>query len=60
MNLQNIKDKHSDQPEKQRAPPYRIHVSPLMKWRGYEQLIFKSVRKCTAFCAVLLQSVLWS
>jgi len=53
MNLQIIKAKHSDQTDKQRAPPYRIHVSPLLNRRGYEQLIFKNVCKCKAFCAVL-------
>ena len=40
--LQNIKDKHADQPTKTRATPFRIHVLPLLIRRGYKRLILKN------------------
>ena len=39
--LQNIKDKHADQPAKNLATPYRIHVLLLLNRRGWKQLFLK-------------------
>jgi hypothetical protein len=52
-NSQNIKDKHTDQPAKQGATHYRIHVSPLVNRRSWTKLIFKNVYICGTFCVLL-------
>jgi hypothetical protein len=52
-NLQNIKDKHADQPAIQRATTYRIQVLPLMNRRGWNQIIFKYINICIMYCAIL-------
>jgi hypothetical protein len=52
MNLQNLKDKHADQPFK-RATPCRIHVFLLLNRHGWIQLFLKLVCVCKMFCAML-------
>ena len=43
LNLQNIEDKHADQPVETHATPYSIHVLPMLHRCGWKQLIFKNV-----------------
>jgi hypothetical protein len=52
-NLQNIKEKHADQPTKRRVTPDLNRVLPLLNYRGWKQLIFKNVCICKMFCALL-------
>jgi len=49
-NLHNIRDKHADQPTKNRATPHRIHVLPLLNRRRWKQLIFKKQHDVHARC----------
>jgi hypothetical protein len=42
-NLQNITEKHADQPAAKRATPYRTHVLRLFNRHGYKQLVSKTV-----------------
>jgi len=51
-NLQNVIDKLADRPAKRRATPYRPHVLPQLKLRGWKQLIFKNIFICKMFCAI--------
>jgi len=52
-NLQNIKNKHVDQPAKICATPYCIHMLPMVNCCGCKQLMFKNVCTCNTFCAML-------
>ena len=53
-NLQNIKDEHADQPARKKlVTPYRTHVLPMLKPRGWKQLIFKNVFISNVFCVLL-------
>ena len=59
-NLQNIKDKHADQPTKNRATPHRIHVLPLLNRRvGNSSFSKNNMMYMQGVCAVL-QSVLYN
>lgn len=52
-NLQNVKDKHGDQPSKNRATTYCIHMLPLLNCPGWIQLVFKSVCMYKMFFAMV-------
>jgi hypothetical protein len=39
--MQNIKDKHAEQPAKKREASYRIQVLPLLNSRGWQQPVTK-------------------
>jgi len=54
-NLKNIKHKHTEQPAKQVATPYRVYVSPLVNRRGWTELIFKSEYMRDVLCIVIAQ-----
>ena len=45
-NVQNVKDKHADQPTKIHALPYRNHMLRLLNRCGWKQLIFENVGIC--------------
>jgi len=48
--LQNIRDKHADQPTKNRATPHRIHVLPVRNRLRWKQLIFNKQHDVHARC----------
>jgi hypothetical protein len=52
-NLQNVEDRHADQPTKKHVTPYCIHMLSLLNCCGWKQLIFKHVCICKMFCIVL-------
>jgi hypothetical protein len=52
-NLQNIKQKHANQPAQQGATTYCTQLSPLLDCHGWKQLIFKTVCICKMFFALL-------
>lgn len=51
--VQNIHDKHADQPIKLYATPYRIQVLPLQDCHSWKQHIFKKVHICQMYYTML-------